>query len=142
MKTHELLESGLKNGYYTMPYHAMRSHRAEFAIYNYVLPELAKTLGLPKGNVKLTQGYAQEVVIKITSERQDADMIKLMAAKALKNLLEKAKLVDVETHYEDIGELTSFKHGRKNLPLLRITYSYDYPEEWKEIDRKQYGHKV
>lgn len=131
--------SNLKNGYYQLPHNATRRDKGIAQLYNQIIPDLSKQLGIPSRNFLVTGWSIENAVlyIKIISSKADLDMLKLMLPLALKAELEKTfKNVQV------IGPVVSSTKATAKgtvYPQLIMQFRASYPQKWIEWDKRDWA---
>jgi hypothetical protein len=143
MKVEDLFETKKQMGKYQLPYsYPNRSHRGLERLYNFVWPELAKALDIPARNLKLNCWSSEQgnFVIKISNPKTEIDMVELMGPKALKRILEKAGLEDVDTWHTCTVTSKETQKG-KSFPLVELGFKTKYPELWNKYDEQRFGKK-
>lgn len=128
-------------GKYQLPYswpHA--GHRGLERLYNFVWPELAKALGVPGRNIKLSAWSAESgyFTIKISNPKTEVDMVEMMAPKALKGLLEKCGFREVTTRSGGVHTTKPTVKGT-TFQVVEAHFSTKYPEQWLEWDKQRFG---
>lgn len=155
MKTHELFEGRLRNGYYDYGYHPTSRDKGLAHWYNNVRPALSRTFDIPVANFKaqsdhgfgwhagkMTGLYSPERVIMhvyLRHRKLDVDLIKQMLPKALKAELSK-QLADVRVSEAELLPATEMHAPGQALPQrLEIRFSTKYPQEWLDHDKQRYN---
>jgi len=140
MKTAELFESARQMGKFQLPYSwPHRGHRAEERYFNFVWPELAKSVGVPPRNVKYHgwSGESGNFTIKISNQKTEVEMVELMAPKALLGLLKKAGFVNPRITQVTAGKTAPTKIGQ-TFPVVDVKFAVEYPQQWIDWDKQRF----